>query len=335
MAEHLYKHTGIFYTEASDRIKNLELSYHTYGKLNATKNNVVWVCHALTANADVLDWWSGLFGENDLISPKEYFIICVNIPGSCYGSSGPLSGEKPMFENFPTLTVRDIVNALEILRNSLKIKHVHLLIGASLGGQQALEWSIKKPRIFKQVILLATNAKHSAWGIAFNESQRMAIENDPVYKNRDQYSVSEGLKTARSIAMLSYRSYDGYASTQTNEDDKTEDFKAASYQQYQGEKLAKRFNPWSYHLLSKVMDSHNIGRSRSGIKAALKSVKAKTLVIGVRSDLLFPVAEQIALSEGITGAVYREIDSLFGHDGFLIETEQLSRHIAKFLKENR
>ena len=335
MAEYLYKHTGIFYTESGDRIKNLELSYHTYGELNAAKNNVVWVCHALTANADVLDWWSGLFGENDLFSPKEHFIICVNIPGSCYGSTGPLSGEKPLFDKFPKLTVRDIVNGLEILRNHLKIKNINVLIGASLGGQQALEWSIKKPRIFQQLILLATNAKHSAWGIAFNESQRMAIENDPVYKNRDRHSISKGLKTARSIAMLSYRSYNGYVLTQSSEDDSTEVYPAISYQQYQGEKLAKRFNPWSYHLLTHVMDSHNVGRSRAGVQEALKSVKANTLVIGVSSDLLFPVIEQKVLSEGIATANYAEIDSLFGHDGFLIETEQLTKHIAKFLKENK
>lgn len=335
MAQHLYKHAGIFYTESGDRIRNLELTYHTYGKLNTAKNNVVWVCHALTANSDVLDWWAGLFGENDFFSPKDYYIVCVNVPGSCYGSTGPLSGDKPLFERFPKLTIRDIVNGLEILRNHLKIKNIHLLMGASLGGQQALEWSIKKPRIFQQLILLATNARHSPWGIAFNESQRMVLENDPVYLSRNTSKISEGLKAARSIGMLSYRSYEGYGATQADEEDAFEHQKAASYQRYQGEKLAKRFNPWSYHLLSRVMDSHNVGRDRSGLAAALKIVKAKTLVIGVSSDLLFPVSEQIELSKGIVGAQYRQIDSLFGHDGFLIETKQLTEHIANFLKENK
>lgn len=335
MAQHLYKHAGIFYTESGDRIKNLELSYYSYGKLNATKNNVVWVCHALTANANVFDWWSGLFGEQDYFSPKDYYIICVNVPGSCYGSTGPLSGEKPLFDRFPSLTIRDVVNALEILRNHLNIKNIHLLIGASLGGQQALEWSIKKPRIFLHMILLATNARHSAWGIAFNESQRMAIENDPVYVNRDTSKASIGLQTARSIGMLSYRSYEGYVKTQVDGENVYENQKAASYQRYQGEKLAKRFNPWSYHLLSRAMDSHNVGRDRRGVVEALKVVKAKTLVIGVSSDLLFPVSEQIVLSEGISGAKFQQIDSPFGHDGFLIETKQLTEHIANFLNENK
>jgi homoserine O-acetyltransferase len=335
MAQHLYKQAGFFYTESGERIKNLELSYHTYGQLNAAKNNVVWVCHALTANADVLDWWAGLFGEDDFFSPKDYFIVCVNIPGSCYGSTGPLSGEKPLFERFPTLSIRDIVNALEILRNHLKIKNIHTIIGASLGGQQALEWSIKKPRIFQHLILLATNARHSPWGIAFNESQRLVIGNDPVYQERDLSRPSEGLKAARSIAMLSYRSYEGYGATQKDGEDDFEDLRAASYQRYQGAKLAQRFNPWSYYKLSQAMDSHNVGRKRGGMKTALSAVKAKTLVIGVSSDVLFPVSEQQFLANNIVGAQFRQIDSLFGHDGFLIETGQLTEHIANFLNENK
>ena len=195
----------------------------------------------------------------------------------------------------------------------LQINCIELICGGSLGGQQAMEWAITEPEFIKKLFVIATNARHSAWGIAFNEAQRMAID-----------AGEKGLEAARAIAMLSYRNYDMYNNTQTDNDGRADNFSAASYQRYQGEKLKKRFDAGSYIVLSKAMDSHNVGRGRESIGHALKSIKAKTLVTGILSDILFPLAEQQFLAQHIPGAVYTEIDSRYGHDGFLIETKIIS-----------
>ena len=309
------------------------IGFHTFGKLNAAKSNVIWVCHGLTANSDVLDWWNGLFGENCLFNEDEHFIICANTLGSCYGTTGPSSPREvqvPLLDKFPTVTVRDQARAHEELRKILGIETLFCLVGASLGGQQALEWSIVNQEVSENLFLIATNARHSAYGIAFNESQRLAIQADPTYGQIN--GGKSGLEVARSIAMLSYRSYKGYVQTQTESgNEKSEDFRASSYQRYQGEKLADRFDAYAYVALSKAMDSHNVGRGRVSIADALEQVKARTLVVGVSSDQLFPIAEQKFLATHIAEADYVEIDSAFGHDGFLIETEQLSAVMRDFL----
>lgn len=328
-----YKHK--FVLESGKSLPELQIAYHTYGKLNAKKDNVIWVCHALTANSDVFDWWQGLFGNNNLFNPEDHFIVCANIIGSHYGSTGPLSINpntgNPYYHHFPEITIRDIVNSHELLRKHLEIEKINTLIGGSLGGQQALEWAILKNDLFENLILLATNAQHSPWGIAFNESQRLAIKADRSWYNFSPDAGLKGLKAARSIALLSYRNYNTYTSTQKEDnDDKTENFKASSYQNYQGEKLVNRFNAYSYWHLSKAMDSHNVGRNRDGVEKALKQIKAKTLVIGISSDILFPTVEQKFLAKHIVNAKYTEIDSLYGHDGFLIETEKISNEIQKY-----
>ena len=328
---------GPFKLENGQELKSLKISYHTYGKLNVDESNVVWVCHALTANSDVFDWWPGLFGEGKTFDPNKYFIVCANALGSCYGSTGPASSKsnrEPLLEEFPQLTTRDLANAHDLLRQRLGIRSVKTLIGASLGGQQALEWSIINPSAFQELILIATNARHSAYGIALNESQRQAIYSDPTYGKGNIKGGKAGLSVARQIAMVSYRSYDGYVATQTDEEDRSSDFKASSYQRYQGKKLADRFCAYSYVTLSQAMDSHNVGRNRNGLNQALKNVKARTLIIGIRSDNLFPTNEQRLLHNLIEWADYAEIDSQFGHDGFLIETDQLSVIIEGFISNN-
>lgn len=324
-----------FHLESGEQIQSLQIAYHTYGTYDPGANNVVWVCHALTANSNVFDWWKGVFGEQDLFNPNEHFIVCANILGSHYGTSGPLNtvvNNESMLEKFPFVTTRDMAHSHEELRKHLGIEKINVLIGASLGGQQALEWSIDQPNRIENLVLIATNARHSAFGIAFNESQRLAIFADQTFGNGNLDGGRYGLITARSIAMLSYRSYDGYAKTQTNPGNHTtSDFLAASYQHYQGEKLAKRFNAYSYVTLSRAMDAHNVGRKRASIEIALQQIKARTLVIGIESDLLFPIKEQEYLAEWIPTAFFGKIDSDFGHDGFLVENKQLTDLIADFL----
>jgi len=334
-----FKYSKLFPLESSSVLPGIEVSYHTYGTLNKEKNNVIWVCHALTANSDVFDWWKGLFGENDLYNPKDYFIVCANNLGSCYGTTGPLSvnpdSNEKWFSYFPSLTIRDMVNTLDVLRIHLGIEKIHTVIGGSQGGQIAQEWVLKHPAVFENLILIATNAKHSPWGIAFNESQRLAVKADRTYYSNTENGGQKGLAAARSIALLSYRNYTTYTETQNETNfSKTQDFAAASYQRYQGEKLVKRFNAYSYVRLSEAMDSHNVARSRAEkTEHALNQIKIKTLVVGITSDLLFPLAEQQFLAKNIPGAEYSEIDSFYGHDGFLIETIKLTEIINLFYKK--
>lgn len=340
MESNVFIYKGEFPLERGGVLPELTIQYHTAGKFDPERSNVVWAFHALTANSDVFDWWHGLFGNHFLFNPEEYFIICANVPGSCYGSTGPLSvnpeTRKPWFHSFPSLTIRDFVKAFELLREHLGIHQIHTGIGGSLGGQQALEWSIIRPELFKNMILISTSAKMSPWGIAFSETQRMAIQSDPSWKELSPEAGLAGLKTARSIALLSYRNAITYNTTQAETTDSIPDrYKSETYQRYQGEKLAARFNSFSYMVLSKALDSHNIGRGRTSIRQALRRVKANTLVIGIDTDILFPASEQKYLATYIPQAKYKEIGSLYGHDGFLIETEKISSMAGEFLAEVR
>ncbi len=332
-----YKYNKPFQLESGRQLDEIEIGFNTYGKLNKNADNVVWVCNALTANSDVFDWWKGLFGESDYFNPDDYFIVCANILGSPYGSINPLSTNpatgQPYYLSFPQFTVRDMVKAHQLLAEHLGIDHIDILIGGSLGGQQAVEWSIIEPERIKNLILIATNAKHSSWGIAFNESQRLAISADRTFYANSPDGGQKGLKAARSIALLSYRSDKTYAVTQQEEDDKgTDSYKAASYQNYQGEKLVNRYNAYSYWYLSKAMDSHNVGRNRHGVEKALSLIKAKTLVVGIKSDVLFPIEEQQYLFQHIPKAAFAALESFYGHDGFLIETGVLTNIITSFFK---
>ncbi len=326
----IFKHPYIFPLELGDALPFVELSYTTHGTLNADGSNVLWVCHALTGTDDPLEWWDGLVGVGKYYDPKDWFIVCANVLGSHYGSINPLTVNpqtgEPFYHDFPETTVRDIINAFELLREHLQIAQIHTLIGGSLGGQQVVEWGIINPDLAQNIILIATNAVHSPWGIAFNESQRMAIKADATWTQRHAKAGIEGMIVARSIALLSYRNYDTYDFTQARDsNDQIENFRAATYQQYQGDKLASRFNAFSYWTLSKIMDSHNVGRNRGSISNALGKIKARTLVIGISSDILFQPNEQRFLAKYINNAQYQEINSLYGHDGFLIEYKQLKQ----------
>ena len=339
-SEQTFHHTHRFELESGGYLPDFRLTYTTFGKLNADKSNVVWVCHALTGNSDPSLWWEGLFSENGAFPSSAYFIICANTLGGCYGSTGPLSVNpetgKIFFHDFPMLTNRDIVRAFDALRKDLGLNTIHTLIGGSLGGQQVLEWAIIQPDVFKNIVPIACNAFHSPWGIAFNETQRMAIELDSSWKTNAIEAGLQGLKVARAVAMISYRSHDIYSINQKESaTDKITDFRAASYQQYQGSKLATRFNAFSYYLLTKVMDSHQVARERESAESALAKIKSKTLVIGIDQDILFPIQEQEFLAQNIHGAQFRSIHTPYAHDGFLVETEQLNNYLKNFLGTNK
>lgn len=333
--DHTFHFDKKFELEAGGELETFQLRYTTLGKLNPQRNNVVWVCHALTGSSDFTVWWKDLFREGSTLDPRHYFIVCANMLGGCYGATGPLSVNPatgtPYYHTFPSITNRDVVRSFDLLRQHLEIDKVHTLIGGSLGGQQVLEWSILQPEVFEHVIPIACNAWHSAWGIAFNEAQRMAIEADPTWKENDSRAGIEGLKAARAIGMISYRQYDTFTKTQYEKSNDTiKDFRAASYQRYQGQKLSGRFNAYTYYLLSTMMDSHHVGRARKSVQDALQQIQAKTLVVGINSDLLFPVSEQKFLADNIPHSTLVVLDSLYGHDGFLVEGEKLNALLKDF-----
>ncbi|WP_210489233.1 homoserine O-acetyltransferase MetX [Rufibacter aurantiacus] len=336
----VFNYTEEFTLESGRSLPGFQLFYTTWGTLNEDRSNVVWVCHAFTGNAFVKDWWGDLFGEGKTFDPAKHFIVCANSLGSCYGSTGPLSLNpdtgKPYYHTFPVLTIRDVVRAFDALREHLEIEQINVLIGGSIGGQQALEWAIEHPEKVKRLVQVAGNARQSPWAIALNESQRMAIEQDITWQLATDDAGLEGMKTARSVALLSYRTYNSYNQAQREgSSDLKRIYRAASYQRYQGEKLAKRFNAYSYWQLSKIMDSHNVGRNRGNTEAALRQVKAETLVIGVDTDQLFPLVEQKYVTRYIPNATFQVIHSEAGHDGFLLETDQLSRHLDTFLQKKQ
>lgn len=329
-----FSHNMLFGLEGGNHLQRLDVAYHTVGHLATDKSNVIWVCHALTANSDVTEWWRGLFGAGSRYDPEKYFIICANIIGSPYGTTGPLSIRpdtgRPYYNTFPQITIRDMVKAHRLLREHLGIQKIHTLIGGSMGGFQAMEWAIEEPDAAGNLVLIATAASHSPWGVAFNESQRMAIETDITWGVESPDAGKKGLRTARAIALLSYRHYDAYRSSQTPENpDQADTFPASAYQRYQGEKLARRFDAYSYYALTKSMDSHNVGRKRKSTERALGLIRAKTHVIGIESDQLFPPQEQIFLAENIPGATLDIINSPYGHDGFLVETEKIATVLQK------
>ena len=199
-----FKISEPFYTEQGDVIPELWLTYSTYGTLNKKRDNIIWVCHAFSADSNVAEWWSGLFGEGKILDPQQHFIKCVNVPGSCYGSTGPLTFAphlgKPWYHDFPLLSIRDVVNAYESLFNHLKINKIALLLGGSLGGQQALEFAFNLKNKVEKLALIASNAYHSPWAIAFNEAQRLSIFADGTYSTNSPIAGTAGMKAARAVA---------------------------------------------------------------------------------------------------------------------------------------
>ena len=336
MIESVFSITENFELESGARLENLELAYTCLGQLNHNRDNVIWVCHAFTGHPNVQNWWGNLFGSGKCFDPNEYFIVCANMPGSCYGSTGPLSinpqNNLPYYRSFPVFTNRDMVRAFDLLRQHLDLPTIKILIGGSMGGQHVLEWAVMQPNVFETIIPIATNAKHSPWGIAFNEAQRMSIEADPSWNMATPWSGKEGMRAARAIAMISYRSYEGFGIKQSEPtEDTLDNFRSASYQRYMGDKIVDRFNAYTYWYLSKAMDSHNLGRGRRPITEVLQSIRAKALVIALKGDLLFPPEEQEFIARNIPNASYHEVRSPYGHDGFLVEAESLEKIIQNNL----
>lgn len=337
MSVKYFIHDKPFELECGGALAQLTVAYHTYGTFRG--DNAIWVCHALTANSDVADWWPHTVEPGRFLDPERYFIVCANILGSHYGTTGPLSvnpaSGEPYYGDFPFVTIRDMARAHHLLADHLGIRSVRAAIGSSIGGFQAMEMALLRPEFVERLVLIATSAKTSPWCIALNESQRMAIRCDATFGERSASGGLEGMKTARSIGLLSYRGSSGYNATQQEHDDleRVDGFRASSYQRYQGEKLAGRYNAYSYYLITKSFDSHDVGRGRGGVKTALASVTSRTLVIGITTDIIFPLEEQEFLCVGIPGAKLEILTSEFGHDGFLVEYDKLNAILKPFIDQ--
>ena len=327
-----------FHFEAGGELSHLEMVYYTSDRAYRPGETVVWICHALTGNANPEDWWPQMVGSGKLFDPERYFIVCASMLCSPYGQTGPASVNpatgRPYFFDFPRTSVRDIVSAEILVRKHLGIEHIDLMLGPSIGGFQALEWVIMEPEVVRDVVFLATATRVPPFMTAFNESQRMALLADPTFlAAKDLDGGRAGLACARSIALISYRTYEGYNLTQAEPDEDTlfAD-RAGSYQRYQGKKLVDRFDAYSYWYLTYALDSQNVGRGRGGVEAALSRIQAHCMMISIDSDVLFPPSHGRATVAALKTAAYREISSRFGHDGFLIENDQLTAILRPLLE---
>ena len=328
--------------ECGVELPGIRIAYHTYGTLNADRTNCIWVCHALTANSDVADWWPHTVEQGCFLDPEKWFVVCANILGSCYGSTGPMQTNPatgtPWYDTFPPLTIRDMVNAHILLADRLGIDSFASLIGSSVGGFQALEWAVQQPDRFRSLVLIATDAYASPWSVASNETQRMAIHADATFGEPRADAGAAGLAAARAIGMMTYRGPSGYNASQRDTPlDRNNMWgprRAVTYQRHQGRKLTDRFDAYSYMTILNAFDTHDIGRDRGGVRNALAKLHMPVLVVGITTDIIFTPGEMKHLASLIPGACYREIDSAFGHDGFLVEHVTLNSIINSFFKTN-
>ena len=332
--------------------------------MNADGTNAILICHALTGDSHASDfnfeshgvdhrnssnigWWDGVIGKGKGFDTEKYFIICSNFLGSCYGTSGPVSlnpttGEKYRTA-FPQMTVRDMVNLQYKFLRNLGVNKLKTISGGSLGGMQALEWSLMFPDFVESIIPIASSVCHSAWAIGLNEVCRKAIMDDPAWNNGNYTEQPHaGLSTARMLAMISYRSDVSFAQkfgrdiikdNLKNLSGDKPTFQIESYLRYQGDKLVNRFDANTYIYIANAMDLHDVSKNRGTLKDTLGSLKAKTLCVGIDTDVLYPAAEQKEIASLIPNSEYFEITSPHGHDAFLIEFEQLNHAIKNFMKD--
>lgn len=328
-----------FEFEAGGVISGLQVAFHTSPREYTPGEKVIWICHGLTANSDAEEWWPQMVGPGLVFDTEKYFVVCTNMLCSPYGSTCPMSENpatcRPYMLDFPKCTIRDLAKSALAVADALGIKKIDLLIGASIGGFQALEMAMLRPDLVERAVFLATAVRATPYLTAFNESQRMSIEADPTFRAAESPEGGRaGLEAARSIALISYRSSEGYNLTQADADpDTLFASRACSYQRYQGRKLSARFDAYCYWYLTYCLDSHNIGRGRGGVEAALAGLNLPATVIAIDSDCLFPPCDMKKIAAALPGSRYFEIKSSFGHDGFLLESAQLTEILMPLLPQ--
>lgn len=346
-----------FETEQGDKIVNLRVAYRVFGRPNTNRDNFVLVFHALTGDANcggydnsdghIAGWWESLFKAGRTLNTDEHCIICLNHPGSCYGSSGPLDcqvGDRnPLGLEFPDLSVRDLVDIQVKLLEYLEIRKLKLAIGGSLGGMVSLELAIMVPDLAEKIVVIAAPALASAQALAFNHIQRKCFDLDRDFKNGEYYNGPRpqmALGLARQIAMITYRNRGEFdqrfgRTTSIALNGKNTDYEIQNYLNYQGGKLIQRFDPNSYLKLLNILDSQDIGRDRYSLEDALNRIQSEVLFVSVDTDILYPTDEvhsvfQACLNLG-KAVAYDQIKSIHGHDAFLLEYDQVDEILQRFL----
>ncbi|WP_242339288.1 MULTISPECIES: homoserine O-acetyltransferase [Anaeromyxobacter] len=328
--------------ELGGRLERVQVAYRTWGALAADGGNGVVVCHALTGSADADQWWARMFGPGRALDPERDFIVCANILGSCYGTTGPTSIDpatgRPYLGAFPAVTVRDMVRVQRALVDALGVRRVRMAIGGSLGGMQVLEWALLYPELVESVVFIASTARHSAWCIGLSEAQRQAIYADPRWRD-GAYDPADppaaGLAAARMMAMLSYRSQPSFEQRFARRPQTEDLFAIESYLRYQGRLLVDRFDPATYVTLTRAMDTHDVSRARGDFDDVLRSLRQPTLVVSIDSDVLYWPWEQREVASLLPNARLAMLDSPHGHDAFLIDVDRLSEMVAEFRGERR
>ncbi len=354
-----------FALEGGGVLDRIDLAYETWGTLNASADNAVLVCHALTGDAHAAGpsgpgqategWWDRMIGPGKPIDTSRYFVVCINVLGGCGGSTGPSSphpdDDKPYGARFPVVSVRDIVRTQALLADHLGVDKWLSVVGGSMGGMQVLEWAVMYPNRLRSMAVIASTAAASALQIGWSQVGRLAITNDHNWNGGDYYDAgdgegpTDGLTLARRIAQIHYRSDESLEQRfgrsvvdRLDQFNLWDRFQVESYLDYHGSKLARRFDANSYLILNKTMDLHDIGRDRGGLAGALARIKCPTMVVSINSDMLYTPRQQEQLRDGLTDhgvpVDYEVIDSVHGHDGFLIEFEQLGPMIDRFLSDH-
>ena len=345
------------------RLGPVTLAYETWGTLNARGDNAILITHALTGSSHAYDpeypddpkaaWWNLLIGPGRVFDTSRYFVICSNIVGGCYGSTGPSSIDprtgRPYGMRFPVITIRDMVRAQRKLIEHLQVRELAMVAGGSIGGQQALEWAVTYPELVRKVVVIAATAAQSAQAVAFSEVQRQAIMADPSWLCGDYapgQGPATGLAIARMLAMITYQSEEAMElrfarnSVQRNKcpsptfsPDLGGRFDVENYLYYQGTQLARRFDANSYLYISRAMDLYDVSEDYPSLDDALRQIRSKALFVGIRSDILFPAAHIRWLVDKLYAVggdgSYVELDSPHGHDAFLKEWHQMAEALRQ------
>ena len=349
-------HIGKLALECGAALNDVNIRYEFWGELNEQRDNAILITHSLTGTSHAAGngydgdsgWWDSLIGPGKPFDTGRYFVLCSNVLGGCSGSTGPASTNpftaKPYGGAFPTITIRDMVHAQRCLLKQLDIQRLRTISGGSMGGMQALEWAALYPEMVDSIIPLAAPGRAYPQSIAYRKAQRRAIMMDPNWQQGHYYdsvAPKEGIEVARMMGFVTYRTErefaDRFGRRHYDEDPLTltSRFEIEQYLEYHGKKLADWFDANTYLYLSKAMDLHDLGRGYDSYQAGIQRIKSAACLIGFDSDLLFPCYQQQEIAEilGETNprACYREVATEFGHDGFLIEIEQLSDIINQFL----
>lgn len=366
MSLNLQTHTEHFtnplYLESGRILEPYEITYETYGELNEDKSNVIVITHALTGShhaAGVYEgeskagWWDGLIGPSKTIDTNKYFVICSNVIGSCFGSTGPMSlqppHQNPYRYKFPVVTIKDMVKAQRILFDRLDIHHVYAIIGGSMGGMQALQFAIHYPNFAKKIIALATTYATQPWAIAFNKVAQESILNDPDFQQGyyDPEVISKkglsGMAVGRMAGHISFLSHESMHEKFGREYKRNDGlyelfgkFQVESYLEYNGNNFTKWFDPLSYLYITKAINIFDLSRGFDSLEEAMKKIKSELYLFSFKNDLLFKNSEMQELSQtlkniGNTKYYYEDINSDYGHDAFLVELDKFEYKIRDIL----